>query len=212
MEDELDYPTMYNVIYYMMFTENKKQSNWEMVVNATVGNPDILPTLYYRPFKASEFYIKKHFPSMDLVDYRDKFWHPERYFSVFKSELNMLESDPKYYDFKCFLTAKCFVYPIPFMSFHNLFLLHYVFDGYKIAINYHLDNTLIYGKKEPTELQKLSGKLMNYEGWEVLELSELEFNDWTYEERINNIKGWIKEAKQRQVKKGIIEAQPRVYV
>lgn len=53
---------------------------------------------------------------------------------------------------------------------------------------------------------------MKLDGWEILDLSEREFNNWTYYERVDNIKGWLKEAKERQVKKGIIEAIPKVYV
>jgi hypothetical protein len=61
-------------------------------------------------------------------------------------------------------------------------------------------------------LQKLAGKVLKYDGWEVLDLSELEFNDWTFDERVANIKGWLKEAKARQVQKGIMDAVPKVYV
>lgn len=61
-------------------------------------------------------------------------------------------------------------------------------------------------------MQKLASKVLKLEGWEILDLTEREFNDWTYDERINNIKGWLKEAKNRQVKKGIMEAKPKQYV
>lgn len=53
---------------------------------------------------------------------------------------------------------------------------------------------------------------MNLEGWEVLELTERMFDNWTREEKEMNVKGWLKEAKERQIKKGIIPATPKVYV
>ncbi len=149
-------------------------------MRATVNNKDVLPIIYYRPFKASELFIKHHFPKWDLVDYVDKFWHPERYFNMIPKE-EILEHEPKYYEFKGFLNSRCFVYPIPFMTMHNLFLVHYVFHEEKIAINFHIEKTLIYGRPEPTEFQRLAGKLLKYEGWEILDLSELEFNTWTYD-------------------------------
>ena len=68
-------------------------------------------------------------------------WHAERYFNVYKLE-NYIEQDKEYYNFKSFLNARCFVYPISFMTVHNLFLLHFVFNDLKIAINYHLDKFL----------------------------------------------------------------------
>jgi len=60
-----------------------------------------------------------------------------------------------------------------------------------------------------TEMQKLSQKVLKYEGWEVLDLTEKEFRSWTYDERIKNIQGWLREAKERQIKKGILEAKPK---
>lgn len=61
-------------------------------------------------------------------------------------------------------------------------------------------------------MQKLSAKVLKYEGWEVMDLAEGEFKTWTYHERIANIQGWLREAKERQVKKGVLEAKPKQYV
>ena len=48
---------------------------------------------------------------------------------------------------------------------------------------------------------------MKYEGWEVYELSEQDFSVWTRDEKISNIKGWLKEAKLRQAATGLIDAE-----
>ena len=126
MAEKLDYPSLSNAIYYMLFRENINKNIWEKLVKATVENPGILPITYYRAFKASDLFIKKYFPEMDVVDYVHKFWHPERYWNMLPKE-EILEKEDTYYDFKQFLNAKCFLYPIPFMTLHNLFLLHYCF-------------------------------------------------------------------------------------
>lgn len=63
-----------------------------------------------------------------------------------------------------------------------------------------------------TEMQKLSAKVLKHEGWEVLDLTEKEFKSWTFDQRVANVQGWLREAKERQIKKGIIEAQPKQYV
>jgi len=47
---------------------------------------EILPLIYYKPFKASALFLKHHYPEMDLQDYSDKFWHAEKYFQVIKQE------------------------------------------------------------------------------------------------------------------------------
>ena len=44
--------------------------------------------------------------------------------------------------------------------------------------------------------------MMRLQGWEVLDLSEKQFRDWKTQEKVDNVKGWLKEALDRQVKKG----------
>lgn len=61
-------------------------------------------------------------------------------------------------------------------------------------------------------MQKLSAKVLKHEGWEILDVAEKEFNSWTYYERVDNIKGWISAAKERQIEKGIIPREPPKYV
>lgn len=73
---------------------------------------------------------------------------------------------------KSFFNVKCLVYPIVFMSFENLFLLHYIFHDQKIAVNFHIKEMCMPFTKEPNELMKLPGKFLKLQGWEVLELSE----------------------------------------
>jgi len=75
--------------------------------------------------------------------------------------------------------------------------MHFIFKDQKIAINFHLEKFIPSEKIEPTEMQKLSSKVLKHEGWEVLDLSEKVFKNWTYHERIQNVSGWLKEAKQR---------------
>jgi hypothetical protein len=55
--DKYDYPTMFNALYYLLFTESKNKALWQKAVNGTNSNPDILPIIYYRPFKAAKFYL-----------------------------------------------------------------------------------------------------------------------------------------------------------
>lgn len=70
----------------------------------------------------------------------------------------------------------------------------------------------MYGKDDPTEMQKLSAKMLKYEGWEILDITEREFKEWDQDKKVSNIKDWLKEAKGRQAKKGILDAIPKVYV
>lgn len=78
-----------------------------------------------------------------------------------------------------------------------MFTLHYAFNDYKIAINFHLEKFLKPDNLEVSEMQKLSNKVLKHEQWEILDLSEKEFNSWTYYERIDNVKGWLSAARER---------------
>ena len=152
---KLDYPSIFNAFYYLLFTESANKALWQKLVDATVANPDILPITYYRPFKAAKLYLKGKFKEGEIKnmdDFVDKHWHAERYFNVYKLE-EYIEQDKAYYNFKGFLNARCFVYPISFMTLHNLFLMHFVFNEQKIAINFHLEKfTPTESAGKPTEM------------------------------------------------------------
>ena len=149
--DRLDYPSMFNAIYYLLFRESKNEVVWRKIVDNTVAQEDILPLIYYRPFKASKLWLRQHFPEWDLEDYVDKFYNAERYFNVTKLD-DLYESDIKYTEFRAFLQAHCHVYPNPFCGIDNLFTLHYVFWEQQIAINFHLNKLPRSSDSQPSEM------------------------------------------------------------
>lgn len=52
-----DYPTLFNMIYYMMFRENTSEKVWAHIIESTLQEDDILPLTYYKPFKYSRFFL-----------------------------------------------------------------------------------------------------------------------------------------------------------
>jgi len=122
----LDYPTLSNLIYYMMFRDNTDQKTWEHIIESTLSHDDVLPITYYKPFKYSRFFLMHKLPQLDIEEYVDKFYYAERYFNQVQFD-DMGVQDIKYFQMKSFLNQKCLVYPINFMTLHNLFNLHYVF-------------------------------------------------------------------------------------
>ena len=67
--DRLDYPALFNVLYYLMFRDNANPEIWSKIVENVGDSEEILPLIYYKPFKASGIFLKYHFPEMDLTDY-----------------------------------------------------------------------------------------------------------------------------------------------
>lgn len=47
--------------------------------------------------------------------------------------------------------------------------------------------------------------MLRYEGWEVLDLSQTDFKNWTTEEKHTNLKEWLLAAKAKQVERGLIK-------
>ena len=195
-----DYPTLFNVIYYLLFKENANKHLWQRVITTTLKIEAVLPIIYYRPFKAAKYYLNGKFPELetdeDFIDFQHKFWYPERYYNAISQERYLHDHNEDYFKFKGFLNARCFLYPISFQTLHNLFTLHYVFNDQKIAINYHLSKLVPWEKQmEPTEMQKIPGKVLKQHGWEVLDITEAYFKDRTLHQRIDLIQGWVREAK-----------------
>ena len=95
MADSLDYPSMFNAVYYMLFRENVNEQIWRKIVTNVTNKEEILPIIYYRPFKASKLFLRQQFPDWELEDYVDKFYHAEQYFAVVKYDA-YYESDLAY--------------------------------------------------------------------------------------------------------------------
>jgi hypothetical protein len=62
---ELDYPGLHNLIYYMLFKENTDEQTWSDIVKTTTDNEEVLPLIYYKPFKAGYYFLKHHYPQWD---------------------------------------------------------------------------------------------------------------------------------------------------
>ena len=97
--DRLDYPSMFNVIYYLLFRESTNEIIWRKIVDNTLNQTDVLPLIYYTPFKMSKLWLRQKFPDWDLQEYVDKFYNAERYYDVTKLERNFFE-DGEYLSFK----------------------------------------------------------------------------------------------------------------
>jgi hypothetical protein len=106
----LDYPSMFNAIYYMLFREISKPEMWRNLIEATLNNPDVLPLIYYRPFKAAKVFMQNKFKDWDLSEFQDKLWHAEKYFNIMLID-NNYDKDREYIDFKVFMNGHCLVYP-----------------------------------------------------------------------------------------------------
>lgn len=71
-DETLNYQTLSNIIYYLMFTDNTDEELWTKFIQNTVENDGVIPVTHYTPFKMSRYYLSHHFPEMDIKDYYEK--------------------------------------------------------------------------------------------------------------------------------------------
>lgn len=207
----MDYHTMNNLIYYLMFRDNVDEDLWTKVIEHTLQRNDHIPVTHYTPFKMSRYYIQHHFPSWDIRDYYDKFFFPERYYNASLKEKLYLSDESKV-EFTKYLANHFFLIANDYVTFHNCFLLRHVFMDQKIAINFFANHELMPQEHRISARQKLDGKIMGYEGWEVLNITQKEHDAMFVYEKNDFYKGWITTAKERQIEKGIIPREPPQYV
>ena len=73
---------LHNLIYYMLFRGNTNKTIWTAIVESTLNHDEVLPIIYYKPFKYSRFFLEHHHPDLEgLEAYVDKFFYAERYFN-----------------------------------------------------------------------------------------------------------------------------------
>lgn len=120
----LDYQTLNNVLYYLMINNNKDEKLWTRLVTNTLENEGYIPIRQYAPFKLSKFYLKHHFPKIDIRDYVDKFFYPERYYNAILDQNLLLNSSLKM-EFSNFLYLHLHLVPVHYITLHNLFTLRH---------------------------------------------------------------------------------------
>jgi hypothetical protein len=86
--ENFDYPAMFNVLYYLLFRDNGNKELWNRIMKTTLNNPNIIPLIYYRPYKISATYLRGRYPEIEkdetFIDYEHKFFYPERYFTALR--------------------------------------------------------------------------------------------------------------------------------
>lgn len=111
LDELMDYQVLSNVVYYLMFTDNTDKDVWIKIMKNVFDNPKVIPIRYYRPLKMSKYYIKHHFPEIDLTDYSNKFFYPERYFNASHREEKAISKEEKQ-DFMSYMVKRLYLMPV----------------------------------------------------------------------------------------------------
>ncbi len=206
------YSMLYTLTYYLLFTESTDKFLWQtMMDNFNKIKGGKVPLTYYRPFKMALFYLNKKFPNFmqefDFFDFQDKFYGAEQYYNYVKNE-KYYESDHRNFHFKSMLNVRHTIFPVPYVVFENLFIIHFTVEHKKIGFNLFFEKDTVW-KSNPiriNKLCKLHSSMMKLLDWEILDITwEQYIGLGNQETRDKYIQTWFNNTCEKQKAKGIIE-------
>lgn len=203
-EDKVhDFAALTNILYYMMFTDTLDGELWLKFVDSAIetGDKVTLPANALFAFKYAKLYINYNFPEWNIDHFNDLCWYAEAYNSTADSDFYGLKSIERQ-EFKAYLCNRLVVLPIVNLTMHNLIVLNFVFPKYKIAMQYFENHKTLSETGYATARQKLGSKLMRYEGWKVLDVTQNGFHGMGYRDQF--FKDWLSTARDDQITSGVI--------
>lgn len=204
-EDKIyDFAALSNILYYMMFTDTLDPELWLKIVDSAIEHGDnvTLPANALYPFKYAKHYIAYNFPLWNIDHFSDLYWHAESYNSTNDADFFGLNTKERK-DFKAYLCNRMLVLPMVNLTMHNLIVLNFVFPKYKIALQYFENHKTLSETKKASARQKLGSKIMRYQGWKVLDVTEEGFHGMGYRDQF--FKDWIATARDEQIVAGVID-------
>jgi len=173
-----------------------------------------LPVFYYRPFRIAMFYLEHKLPNTILDDFKDRFFGAEQYYNYVKNE-ELYEKDERNVHFKGILNKRLVIFPVPYVVYENMFMIHYTVEHRKIGFNLFFEKDYVW-KSNPVRITKLAeihSKMMRLDGWELLDISWDKYVSLGKQEaRDKYIEDWYNQATEIQKEKGIIKPFKQVMV
>jgi hypothetical protein len=209
MDKITNFRTMYNVLWHLLFTENKNENTWRALLQRYNTIEGKLPLVYYRPFKLAAYYLKYLFPQIDTFDFMDKFYYAEQLYDYVKYE-KLFFNHYEYLTFKTHLNSRHYLFPLCNFVIHNAMMLNYCFEPRKMGINLILDHQLVPKSTRPNKMHCVHKSILQHDNWEILELTWHDyFKIGNQDERDKFIHNWFYETSIKQEKKGIFKMNPK---
>ena len=217
--EQFDYITLSYTAYVLMFKDNIDISIWRLFVDRVIQCPGIIPLWYYRPFKITQYYLQGHFHNtLNLSRYIEEFWECEKYFNVDRIS-DIWHGVHEFESFGSWLVQNIQVIPTIFLTWNNLFNIHYAFKSQQVAIMLHRDQSLVAGGEtqgdttfRANSLELLTAKVLRLHNWVVLDLTWREIQDNGFPWVLKLVRDFLKVARDKQVERKIIKAKEPKYV
>ena len=204
-----NFRSMHNIIWYLLFTENKEEFVWESVIKTCDKIEGKLPILYYQPFKLASYYLEYLFPHLNLFLFKDRFYDSEQIYDYVKYE-RLFEKYYEYLTFKAHLNSRHLIFPLTNFVINNSLMINYCFEPRKMGINLILDNQLVPKTNRPNKKYSVHKNILKHDNWEILEITWQDyFNLGDQNARDKFIHNWFYETSLKQEKKGVFRINPK---
>ena len=220
IEKANNYHTIHNLLWHMLFTENKDINLWQSLILRYNSLEGRLPIYYYRPYKLAGYFLDNVFNEAEqekiglqqIFDFKDRFYDPEQIYDYVKYE-KLVDKHPEYLNFKGLINGRLMLFPLGHVVFDNMFLVHNSWEHQKMGINLWLNRDQIpkvNGANRVNRQCNLHSKLLKYQGWEILDVIWEDYMSLgTQEKRDKFIYDWYHSTSLKQEKKGIVKLDPK---
>jgi hypothetical protein len=219
IEKANNYHTLHNIVWHLLFTENKNVDLWRNLMQRYNSLEGRLPIYYYRPFKIAAFFMENAFTEseldklnrQELFDFKDRFYDPEQIYDYVKYEKTQFKNQ-EYGNFKGMLNGRLMIFPLAHATYENMFIVHNCWEHQKMGINLWIDRDKI-PKTNPVRINRqcyLHSKMLKLQGWEILDVIWEDFlNLGNQAVRDKFLHDWYYSTYEKQASKGIAKMDPK---
>jgi len=190
-----NYAELANIAYSLMFIGNTDKELWRSFMKNVSTQKHRCPIIHYQPLKYARIYVEAIAPEWDFSYYEDTCFEAERYFNVLRQ--NKFEDDPYLAALNSALKWDLQYEEIKmYVEWENLFIIDFAVISHKFAILIRRPEACL-ENKEATPLFNLRKKLLEVNGWTVMDL------DWnSYSEMGPEVRNaWLKEQVDKYTEK-----------
>jgi len=193
--ESLNYTELANVAYGLMFIESTDKELWRKFARNISSQKYRCPVNLYAPIKIARYYLDMHYPQWDYSFYEDTCFEAERYFNT--TRLSAQASNGEYIAFNKVLLHDVVDTDFRFwVEWDNLFIIEFAKPQNKFGIILKKERDCLPGTNEAKPLFKLRKKILENNGWLILEVDWKAFGEME-EGRVE----WIKKEIEKYTKK-----------
>eukprot|EP00826_Nyctotherus_ovalis_P055165 TRINITY_DN7310_c0_g1_i7.p1 TRINITY_DN7310_c0_g1~~TRINITY_DN7310_c0_g1_i7.p1 ORF type:complete len:755 (+),score=208.02 TRINITY_DN7310_c0_g1_i7:73-2337(+) len=185
----MHYGSLHNVAYYLLMREVSDEQFWKDFVNRVLAIPEVLPLIYYYPFKLCWQYLEGFKPEWDVSMLGQKLWWGERLKVAVVLEEDLFKHEEYSNFIRTFSSLR--LDPAMFYTYQNTFQVHLAFPEMKVGIMIHLDKDMVPETMRVNQSKLIPGRILKHQNWEILDISYKEFVEMGKKNALKYLKEWL---------------------